>query len=154
MTLRIKPHHFVDIVARIGAGERTFSPHRYGHLFHLAARRILDDPETFIELELGSDDICDPCVHNKAGICDDLIDLSYRPDAPPLKQDWNLLLDRRWCSCLQLQEGVRLTGTEFCRRLLEVGREAIQSIYLEIPPTMTARKGRSLRAGAKFLLSS
>ena len=84
--IRIKPHHFIDIVAALGEGKRCFVPHPYGHAQHVVAEKIRDRPDVVLEIELAADDICGPCSHNLEGICDDVIDISYRPEAPPLKQ--------------------------------------------------------------------
>ena len=98
--IRIKPHHFVDILTAVGAGREAFDPHPYGHAVHLVARAILANPDVLLEIDLGADDICAPCDHNLHGRCDDTIDTSYRPQAPPSKLEWNLRIDRRWCERL------------------------------------------------------
>ncbi len=144
--IRIKPHHFIDIVADIGRGQRAWQPHPYGHAVHTVAAAILADPDAMLEMELGADDICAPCRHNVAGLCDDVIDTSFRPAAPSSKREWNLLIDRRWCERLGLAEGDRLTARQFCQRLRDRMGD-VADIYREIPPERTASRARDISAG-------
>jgi len=158
--IRIKPHHFIDIITSFGDGKETFEPHPYGHAVHTVAARILMKPDAFglrrdrdilLEMELGADDICSPCKHNIDGICEDTIDISFRPTAPSSKKEWNLIIDRRWCDHLKLQQGDRLTTREFCERLRDYSGD-ITDIYREIPPEMTADRTQKLKVGiGKFL---
>ena len=92
----IKPHHFIDIITALGTGRMEFEPHPYGHAVHTVAARLIGDRDALLEMELGADDICSPCVHNVDGVCDDTIDTSFRPQAPSKKRDYNLLIDTRW----------------------------------------------------------
>ena len=150
--IRIKPHHFVDVVTSFGAGQVTFEPHPYGHAVHTVSERILKERDLLLEMELGADDICVPCSHNRDGICDDIIDTSYRPQASPLKREWNLIVDRRWCERLALEQGSRLTAREFCERLRERMGD-ITDIYREIPAHMTAERADKLGRGIQIFLS-
>ncbi len=148
--IRIKPHHFVDIITRYGEGG-AFGPHAYGHALHTVAERVLSDRDVTLVLEFGADDICAPCAHNVDGLCNDTIDTSFRPEAPSLKREWNLLLDERWCGRLHLRAGDRLTARRFCELLRERSGE-IADIYREIPADRTAARAARLAAGVeKFL---
>jgi hypothetical protein len=147
----IKPHHFIDIIRDYGAGVRTFKPHPYGHLVHVVAERVTADPDVLLVMELGADAICEPCVHNIDGLCDDTIDTSQRPKAPTSKRKYNLLLDERWCERLGLKEGDRLTAREFCRRLIDLPGD-FTSTYAEEPEDDTAARERDVRTGAAQLL--
>jgi len=149
--IRIKPHHFVDIVSALGRGETTFEPHPYGHDVHGVGARLLDDRDVVLEIELGADDICRPCVHNVDGLCDDTIDISFRPKAPRSKREYNLLLDERWCRCLGLEQGQRLTARELCRLLRDRAGD-ITDVYRENPADRTAKRARDLRAGIEAYL--
>lgn len=149
--IRIKPHHFVDIITSFGAGKATFEPHPYGHALHIVAAQILSNPDVILEIELGADDICEPCKHNVNGICDDTIDTSFRPSAPSSKHEWNLMIDRRWCERLGLQQGDRLSAREFCERLRDCAGD-ITDIYREIPPNMTAKRAANLMEGIRKFL--
>ena len=149
--IRIKPHHFVDILIALGRGQPEFEPHPYGHAVHSVAARLLDDRDTLLEIEMGADDICRPCVHNVAGQCDDTIDTSFRPEAPASKREYNLRIDRRWLARLGLSEGERLTSREFCRRLRRrLGDLAV--IYRELPADRVAERTAALEAGVEQFL--
>lgn len=147
----IKPHHFVDIVTAFSNPSVTFQPHAYGHAVHSVAERIGRDLDVMLQMEEGADDICAPCTHNVDGLCDDSIDTSFRPQAPSSKREWNLMIDRRWCERLGLQQGQRITARGFCE-LLEDKRGDITDIYREIPAERTAERAAKLAAGLRNLL--
>ena len=46
-TIRMKPHHFVDIVTALGQGQTTYTPHPYGHALHKVAASILTAHDRF-----------------------------------------------------------------------------------------------------------
>jgi len=142
--IRIKPHHFVDIICDLASGELSFEPHPYGHALHLVTKRILDHPETPLIIELGADDICEPCIHNIDGLCDDTIDTTHRPSAPTSKREYNLLLDERWCARLDLQQDDCLRARPLCERLRDRAKD-IGDIYREESAGLTASRARNLR---------
>lgn len=149
--VRIKPHHFVDILTAFGRGQTSFAPHPYGHAVHLVAERLLDAPNVLLEMELGADDICEPCTHNVDGLCDDTIDTSFRPAAPQSKREYNLLIDQRWCRRLGLRQGDRLTAHELCERL-QGSSARLAEIYPENPSSHTATREANLKAGIEMFL--
>ena len=149
--IRIKPHHFIDIVTAFGDGVDEPPPHPFGHAVHTMTARVLTNRDMLLEMELGADDICAPCDHNINGLCNDIIDTSYRPQAPDSKREWNLIIDHRWCARLGLDQGDRLSARQFCVRLREKADD-ITDLYREIPEGMTAERQQKLEAGiAKFL---
>ena len=147
----IKPHHFVDIISSFGAGERTFQPHHYGHNVHTVSARILNNRLILLEIELGMDHICMPCIHNVSGFCDDTIDTSFRPTAPSAKGDWNLLIDQRWCERLEIKQGEQFSAYKLCERIRDKMGD-ITDIYLEIPASMTAQRSTNLINGLEYYL--
>jgi len=147
----IKPHHFVDIMRTLGDAQGEFKPHPYGHDVHAVAAKILADHGVMLQMELGADDICKPCVHNVDGTCDDTIDTSFRPQAPRSKQAWNLLIDQRWCTALGLAGGDRLTARQFCELLLQ-SLARMGDIYREIPPERVTTRAEELRRGIEKYL--
>jgi hypothetical protein len=151
-SIRIKPDHLVDIITSFGTGHGKFQPHPYGHALHTVAARILRDPDVCLEVELDADDICQPCIHNVNGLCDDMIDTSFRPKAPPSKRLWNLLIDQRWCERLGISQGQRLTAREFCQRLRDRAGD-ITDIYREVPFDRAAERARSLMVGIRKFLT-
>ena len=150
-TILIKPHHFIDIITDFGGGQMEFEPHPYGHAVHTVAARLIRDRDVLLAMELGADDICRPCIHNVDGVCDDTIDISFRPDAPSSKRDYNLLIDNRWCQKTGLAQGERLTASEFCRRLRPLVND-ILDVYRETPRERTDQRAADLRAGIKWFL--
>lgn len=147
----IKPHHFVDIVTALGEGRSDPEPHPYGHAVHTVTRQILGDPDVELRMEFGADDICSPCCHNVDGLCDDTIDLSFRPQAPKSKREYNLLIDQRWAERLGIEQGDILTARALCRRIRDRAGD-ITDIYRETPADRTAARQSKLEKGvAKFL---
>ena len=151
--ISIKPHHFIDIITSIGAGQTKFEPHPYGHAVHTIAEAILGDPDTALRMELGADDICAPCKHNIDGICDDTIDTSFRPLAPKSKREWNLLIDGRWCERLNITEGDTLSAREFCALVKDLVGD-LTDIYREIPAERTRAREADLQRGIELFLGA
>lgn len=150
-TIRVKPHHFLDIIRDFGGGRRTFEPHPYGHAVHTVAERILSDRAVVLELVVGMDDICAPCRNNQDGVCVDTIDTSFRPEAPSSKGEWNRIIDLRLFERLGLEEGTRLTASAFCR----VARERLGDlcdIWREVPRRMTEERQCRLMRGISLYL--
>lgn len=151
-TVRIKPHHFVDIITSYGAGVTAPQPHPFGHDVHTVTVYLLANRDAVLQMELGADDICAPCMHNVDGICQDSIDTSYRPHAPSSKREWNLRIDRRWCDRLGLAQGDRLSARDFCCRLQDLARD-ISDIYREEPADRTAQRQARMEAGVQAFLA-
>lgn len=147
----IKPHHFVDIVTACGDELVVFEPHPYGHAVHTVAHEILANLDVVLRIELGADDICLPCRHNVEGECDDTIDISFRPQAPTSKREYNLIIDQRWAQRLGIRQDDQLTARDFCLRIRDYA-DNIDDIYRETPPDRTAaRRARLLRGLAALL---
>ena len=149
--ITIKPHHFVDIVTAFGDGRTEFQPHPYGHAVHSVAKKILENPDINLRIELGADDICLPCRHNIDGQCDDTIDISFRPAAPKSKREWNLIIDRRWCERLGVQQDDQLTARDLCSRIRDCASD-IRDVYREIPFDRTAERQAKLQRGVTQFL--
>ena len=149
--ISIKPHHFVDIVTGLGAGNTDPKPHPHGHAVHTVTKAILADHDVVLRMEWGADDICAPCRHNTDGLCDDTIDTSYRPQAPKPKREWNLLLDRRWSERLGIEPADELTARALCIRVRDRAGD-ITDIYREIPPERTAERQAKLQRGIALFL--
>lgn len=150
--IAIKPHHFVDIITALGDGKTIFAPHPYGHALHHVALAILNNPEEEVCIEFSTDAICAPCRHNQDGLCDDVIDISFRPKAPSSKQAYNLLLDERWAERLALKQGDRLTVRRFCERIKEDAGDLVD-IYREMPADRTADRQAKLMRGVALYLA-
>lgn len=149
--ISIKPHHFIDIITAFGDGRERFEPHPYGHAVHSVAERILAEPDVELRMEMGADDICLPCRHNVDGLCVDMIDVSYRPEAPESKREYNLLIDQRWSKRLGIRQDSRMTARAFCELIRDRAGD-ISDIYREMPVARTAERRAKLSMGVtKFL---
>ena len=127
----IRPLHFVDIIRDIGTGRTIFEPDPSGSAVHIVAEKLLNNRDILLEITLDPDDICKPCKHNVTGVCDQAIDRTHRPTAPPLMRDWDLLINQRWCERLEIKQGDRFKARELCERLRDRSGD-IRDIYREI----------------------
>ena len=50
--IKIKPHHFVDIVRDLGADELHIGPHPYGHSLDKVTAAVLKDRDVTLQIEL------------------------------------------------------------------------------------------------------
>lgn len=103
-------------------------------------------------MELGADDICAPCLHNREGGCDDSIEASHLPVNLRSKQAYNLLLDTRWCERLELQQEDTLSVKDFCLRL-SLASDYLRDIYAEQPEAYVHDKAQCLERGLARLLA-
>jgi len=149
--IRIRPLHFVDIICDYGSGVDEFQPHPYGHAVHTVANRMIRDKETLLEITLEPDDVCIPCVHNVNGVCDNVLDRSFRPSAPPMMRDWDFLINTRWCERLGIAEGDRYTARELCERLRDRAGD-ITELFPEFTDNRATVKAKNLAAGVKKFL--
>jgi hypothetical protein len=136
----------------VGDGAVSWKPHPYSHTYHAVAEALMKNRCTVLEMWSGADDICVPCSHNINGLCDDVIDTTWRPEAPESKREWNLLLDNRWYTRLGLKDGDELTALDFVRKVKTEIAGGIGDIYREIPADRNSKRLESLTAGiAKYL---
>ncbi len=105
-TLRLRPHHILDIVRNIGH-DRPIVPHEYGHLVHVVTRRILEDVDAECRLVVANDDICGPCRMLKSD--ERCADVLRQREEPVSKQEYNDALDRRLLSFFDIRENEVLT---------------------------------------------
>jgi len=89
--MKLRIHHFFDIIRDFGV-EKKFDPHPYQHSYHRIAELILADPNFEIKIVVGSDAVCEGCIHLVRGFCDDTI--SHRNDFTS-KEAFNNHLDTR-----------------------------------------------------------
>ena len=151
--IKIKPHHFIDIITSFSADNVILEPHDYQHNVHSISKTILENRNALLEIDLGADDICKPCIHNTDGVCDDILDISNRPEVPRLKREWNLILDKRWCKRLKIDRGEIISVLEFCE-LLEDGSNNLLEIYKENNRENTIQREVNLKKGLKKYATS
>ncbi len=153
--IRIKPHHFLDIVRDFGAGVE-FEPSPYGHALHLVAEKVLAHRQTMLRLVLGIDDICEPCKHHIDGHC---VDTTTTTGEVTSKEQWNLTIDTRLLQRLGLEEGARIRADHFCRltreRLYPAGQvegALIFDIWREAPREKTESRATYVLHGIALYL--
>ena len=149
---RIKPHHLIDIICGFGAGLVSPTPSPYGHALHLVTPQVLANPDELVLMELGADDICAPCRHNREGVCDDVIEAAHLPPALRSKQAYNLLMDQRWSARLQLRQDEMLSVRDFCLRVAGASDD-LRDIYAEQPAAYAVDKSDRLARGCERLLA-
>lgn len=151
--ITVKPHHFVDMIALIGDGRTTLNPHPYGHALHSIFKNILGNPQVVLCIEWSADDICRPCCHNINGRCDDMVDASLRSRSIHSKQEYNLVIDKRWSRHLGLKQNDRLRARTFCLRLRDC-LENMAKIYKEKPAAWIKKRKAALMQGIAVLLKT
>jgi len=134
--LHLRPHHLIDIIRNIGQ-ERPVIPHAYGHAQHTITRAMLEGEINEIRLTIGSDDLCQPCIHlSPEGLCRDLLpQLEY----PLRKQQYNDELDRQVLAFLNLEDGVVMRLADFLD-LMEDQLEGLTAICTHPKENMESRK--------------
>ena len=149
----IKPHHFVDILTAYGEGQSRLSPHPYGHALHIVTRRVLDQRDVPLHLTTDADSVCLPCRHNRDGRCADAMPPRYAgfPGVPSRKEEWNTLIDSRWCREMRISTGDILSAAELSRRIW-AARRRIPRIYRELPKSHIADLRRRLEKGISLFL--
>jgi hypothetical protein len=146
--LRIKPHHFLDILRDYGAG-RVWEPHPYGHALHTVARSLLDNRGQPLTLVLDADDICHPCQKNDNGTC---ADWTESPGYRIRKEDWNRRIDQRILKLFELAEGTVISAVDLARLALRHLSD-ISTVWREAPKERTQERVRNLSCGLSAYLS-
>jgi len=146
--INLKPHHFIDILGDVGRGRTNWHPvPGYRHALHSIARSLMENRDVRIRMEVGIDDICEPCVHHVGETCNDARGHPF-PGQPSGKMEWNLMLDRGWCSLLGLKQGQELTARDFCGLVARaVSLAALKQIYPGQPVELTQKRYEDLLAG-------
>ncbi|MFC2075830.1 DUF1284 domain-containing protein [candidate division KSB1 bacterium] len=147
--IRIKPHHFLDIIRDLGAGH-VWEPHPYGHAVHTVAQELLARRDGLLELVAGADDICRPCKHNIDGSC---ADTTTSPGYEISKERWNRTIDNRWLDRLGLKLGQIISAREFCR-LADERMGDLLTIYPEVEVDRTTERGVNLKKGIAVFLEA
>jgi hypothetical protein len=143
--LRIRPHHFLDIIRDLGAGiiHEPYLP--YGHNVHLVALWLRENHDMILETIIGVDETCLPCKKLVEGRC---TDTTVKQGRTISKQDYNDLTDRRYMERLGIEQGYRTTAREFCKLTLERLGD-IYSLYPEVEKEKTTLRKKHLMRGLK-----
>ena len=110
MTLRI--HHFFDIIRDLRTGEKMVADTNYKHSNHSVGNTLRDSPETKMIIIVGLDSVCDGCIHNKEGVCDDPLTIKK---GFTMKHDYNNYLDKRILETLHWSEGDVVSPRKICK---------------------------------------
>lgn len=89
--MRLRIHHFFDIIRDFGAG-KDINPHPYLHSYHKVAKIIFKESLRKIEIVTESDSVCEGCIKLKGNRCTDII--THRKDFSG-KEEFNNFLDIR-----------------------------------------------------------
>ncbi len=108
--MRLRIHHFFDIIRDIGKG-KTFTPHPYYHSYHKVAIQILENPELKLIIVTESDNVCNGCIHLAGKMCDDII--THRKDFTS-KENFNNFLDERIIEVCGIDPSVLQTPRTLC----------------------------------------
>ena len=99
--IRIKPHHFLDILKLHGKGLDHFLPDTdYNHDFYKIANQIIGGEPDTITFTLENYDICLPCKYNGGTCCTDTVGRTSLS-----KHSHNMDIDKSLIDTLNLEEG-------------------------------------------------
>lgn len=109
--LKIKPHHFMDIIKLYGKGIEKFVPdEKMEHDFYKVANQIIQDKNTLLHLTVDGDDICKPCKSFQQECIDPLTSIPGFTK----KNAYNQTLDERMISLFHLDVQKTYTAKELC----------------------------------------
>ena len=148
--IKIKPHHFLDIIKLYGKGIEKFIPdEKYNHNFYSVANEIINNHKVLIGITLGEDDICSPCKYiGKDGICIDKIEHINGVNS---KDEWNKILDNRIIGYTKILENNKFSAFKYCEILYSI-KEQIFDIWKEEPDAAKNYRYDTFCTGAKKYL--
>ena len=146
--IKIKPHHFMDIIKLYGSGLEHFVPDTImGHNFYKIGNEVLDNHEVLLQLTIDADDICTPCKMCHNHICIDTVSIfGYE-----WKNIYNQTLDKRVIKEICLDIHKEYTAKELCQLML-ASHNCIYQIWLEEDDTVTKKRHDLFVLGAKKFL--
>ena len=149
--LKLRPHHFMDVIKLYGRGIDVFVPDAaYHHDFYKVANTLIGHREALVTITLGADDICTPCRFlGNEGACRD--GLGHIPGFAS-KQAWNDEIDRRICAFSGVDAGATLTAATYCQILYSIHTK-IAAIWHEEPSATRQERHRFFCLGAEKYLS-
>lgn len=147
-TVKIKPHHFMDIIKLYGSGITEFVPdEKMKHDFYKVANQIIQCPETRLELTIYGDDICLPCVKYERECMDPLTHIQ----GFMRKNTYNQTLDTRIIDLYHL-ENKEYSAFELCSILLN-DKDNIFDVWKEEDDSVTQKRYSLFVTGAKLYLN-
>lgn len=146
--MKIKIHHFFDIIRDFGSG-KEFNPHSYQHSYHKVAKTIWQNPNTEFEIVVGTDETCKGCIHLIGNSCNDII--THRKDFS-LKEPFNNYLDNRIIEVCGIDISKKYTASSLLQ-FSEKYIENIEFIYEGNDQQHTAKRRENVVAGLKIYSS-
>jgi len=110
--LTIRIHHFFDIIRVLRSGKKLEANDLYKHSYHKVANTIRDFPDLKMKIVMDLDSVCDGCIHNKDGKCDDPLTIIK---GFTMKNDYNNYLDKRILEKSNISEGDIVTPRLICK---------------------------------------
>lgn len=145
--IKIKPHHFIDIIKLYGSGIEKFVPdEKMGHDFYKVANTIINNPYIDLKLTIYGDDICKPCKKFKEKCIDSI---THIPGFDS-KDVYNQKLDRRIIDFYNLNDE-KYTAYQLCT-IIQNNKENIFKVWNEEDDSITQKRYELFLKGAqKFL---
>jgi hypothetical protein len=135
MTMRI--HHFFDIIRDLRTGEKITADTNYKHSYHSVANTLRDNPSVKMKIIVGLDSVCDGCIHNEDGKCDDPLTIKK---GFTMKHDYNNYLDKRILEKLNWSEGDIVTPKKICKSADKYINAIYQIYEIDLKEEIDARK--------------
>lgn len=145
--VNLRIHHFYDIIRDLGSGKKSWK-NSYNNSLDEVARLIISDTKLKIKLVLSCDSICDGCIHNKNGHCDDKI--THRKYFTS-KELFNNFIDEKILKYCELKIGDIYTPGELCNKAKKY-LENIEKIYFGNDPKNTKERKENFVKGLKLIL--
>jgi hypothetical protein len=149
VVMKMRIHHFFDIIRDLRSGEMIMADTDYMHSYHAVASIIRDLPDTKMKIVVGPDAVCDKCIHNKEGKCDDPLTIKK---GFTMKHDYNYYLDKRILERLNMSEGDIVTPGKICKSAY-IYIDNIYQIYEIDPKEEIDTRKKEFIEGLKFYSS-
>ena len=146
--VRMKPHHFLDILRSFGVGKLKYEPSPKGDAQYIVADKLLKNRDIMLKFTAGCDDICAPCSYNKKGKCANKVSNHGHYTS---MHEYNRDLDTGIYRWLGLKEGAQMTASAYCRLVREKIND-IKNIWIEVPEEENAVRRQNLLKGITFYL--
>jgi len=135
ITMRI--HHFFDIIRDLRTGEKMVADNNYKHSYHSVANTLRDSADIKMKIVVGLDSVCDGCIHNIDGKCDDPLTIKK---GFTMKHDYNNYLDKRILEKYNISEGDIVTPGKICKSAYKYIDNIYQIYSLDPKEEIDARK--------------
>lgn len=134
--IKIKPHHFMDIIKLYGKGIEMFVPdEKMEHDFYKVANQVIKDKNTILQLTIFGDDICKPCKSYKEECIDPLTIIP----GFTTKNEYNKTLDQRIIVLFHLDENKTYTAKELCT-IYQNNHDLIFQVWKEEEDSITKKR--------------